>query len=85
MKITFSKEGWADYQWWMMNDNKKAFRRLNKLFDDILRNGYAGIGKAEPLKGNLSGFWSRRIDDEHRIIYRIVNDTVEISSCKDHY
>ena len=85
MNITFTKTGWSDYQWWMQNADKKSLKRLFQLFDDILRNGYSGIGKPEPLKGDLSGWWSRRIDAEHRIVYRIKNDAIEIIQCKGHY
>ena len=60
-------------------------KRINQLLQDIERNGYSGLSKPEPLRGNLSGFWSRRIDDEHRIVYRISEDRVEIIQCRGHY
>ena len=85
MNISFVNGGWTDYQWWVVTGNKKSLKRLAQLIEDIKRNGYSGIGKPEPLKGNKSGWWSRRIDDEHRLVYRIKNDTIEISACKDHY
>ena len=85
MNLSFVNGGWADYQWWILNSDKKSLNRLAKLIDDILRNGYSGIGKPEPLKGDRSGWWSRRIDEKHRIVYRIVKDTVEIAQCKSHY
>jgi len=85
MNIIFSQEGWTDLQWWLANADRKSLKRLSQLIDDVSRNAFSGIGKPEPLKGNLSGFWSRRIDGEHRLIYRVLNDAIEISSCKDHY
>jgi len=84
MKISFSEKGWDDYQWWV-GSGGKALKRLRMVIEDVLRNGYSGIGKPEPLKGDMSGWWSRRIDDKHRLVYRIDNDTVEINKCKDHY
>ena len=64
---------------------KKTLKKINELLKDIDRNGYTGIGKPEPLKGNLSGFWSRCIDECNRLVYRITDDVLEIASCKDHY
>ncbi len=75
---------WADYLYWQMQD-KKTLKRINLLLKDILRNPYEGIGKPEPLKGKLSGFWSRRIDDSNRLVYRIVEDTCCVHQCKGHY
>lgn len=75
---------WEDYLYWQ-NQDKKALKRINQLLKDIDRNGYEGIGKPEPLSGNLSGFWSRRIDDKNRIVYRIFNDRIEIAQCGSHY
>jgi toxin YoeB len=84
MKIVWNDEAWEDYIYWQTQD-KKVLRRINLLFQDIRRNGYDGIGKPEPLKGNLSGWWSRRIDDANRIIYRINNGQAEIAQCRSHY
>ncbi|MBP3666112.1 MAG: Txe/YoeB family addiction module toxin [Clostridia bacterium] len=70
--------------YWQTRD-KKILKRINQLLQDIERNGYNGIGKPEPLRGDLSGFWSRRIDDEHRIVYRVTEDRVEIIQCRGHY
>lgn len=70
--------------YWQSQD-KKTLKRINQLLQDIERNGHSGIGKPEPLRGDLSGFWSRRIDDEHRIVYRISEDRIEIIQCKGHY
>jgi toxin YoeB len=70
MKINFTETGWLDYLYWQDQD-KKTLKRINKIIQDIERNGYDGIGKPELLKGNLSGWWSRRIDDANRIVYKI--------------
>ena len=83
--ISFSIRGWDDYTYWQTED-KRTLKKINKLIEDILRNGYTGIGNPEPLKGNLSGYWSREIDEKNRIIY-CLKDTggVEIIQCKGHY
>lgn len=83
-KFLFTEDAWADYVYWQTQD-KKVLKRINQLLQDIERNGYSGIGKPEPLRGNLAGFWSRRIDDEHRIVYRVSEDRVEIIQCRGHY
>ncbi|MCL2407865.1 MAG: Txe/YoeB family addiction module toxin [Defluviitaleaceae bacterium] len=75
---------WEDYLYWQMQD-KKTIKRINKLIQDIERNGYSGIGKPEPLKHALSGFWSVRIDDKNRIVFRIENGRLEITQCGSHY
>jgi toxin YoeB len=82
-KVWFD-EAWDDYLYWQAQD-KKALKRINALMKDIERNGFEGIGKPEPLKGKLSGFWSRRIDDVNRLVYRIKDGTIEIVSCRGHY
>ncbi|ROO87791.1 toxin YoeB [Actinocorallia herbida] len=84
MKILFTPEAWEDYLWWQRND-RATLKRLNRLIEDICRNGYEGIGKPEPLRQNLAGFWSRRITVEHRIVYAIEADTVQIVACRTHY
>ncbi|WP_433712171.1 Txe/YoeB family addiction module toxin [Nocardia sp. CA-084685] len=84
MKILFTADAWADYLWWQAND-KATLRRINRLIEDITRNGYDGIGKPEPLRQNLAGFWSRRITSEHRIVYVIEDDTAKIVACRFHY
>jgi len=85
MNKRFSDDAWNDYLYWQKN-NKAILKRINKLIQSIEREGFAkGIGKPEPLKHNLSGYWSRRISDEHRIIYRIEENDILIASCKDHY
>lgn len=82
--LTFSEQAWNDYLYWQTQD-KKTLKRINLLLQDISRNGYAGIGKPEPLKEDMSGFWSRRIDDCNRIVYRISGETIQIIQCKGHY
>lgn len=77
-------EAWIDYIYWQTQD-KKTLKRINNLIKDTERNPFEGIGKPEPLKGNLSGFWSRHIDDTNRFVYRINNDKLEILSCRGHY
>ena len=84
MKISFVDESWEDYLYWQKVD-KKLLKRINNLIKDISRNPYDGIGKPEPLKHKYRGFWSRRIDDEHRLIYRVVEDEVWIVKCRFHY
>ena len=84
MKIIWFEEAWDDYVYWQGQD-KKTIKRINQLLQDSTRNGYAGIGKPEALKGEFSGFWSRRIDDVNRFVYRISDDVLEVLSCKGHY
>ena len=83
-KILFDEKAFADYLYWQTQD-KKTLKRINALLKDIERNGFEGIGKPEPLKGNLSGYWSRRIDDTNRLVYKTNNGNIEILSCKGHY
>ena len=80
----WSDQAWDDYLYWQ-NQDRKTLKRINQLIKDIERNAYEGIGKPEPLKYELQGFWSRRIDEEHRLIYRIQEDRIEIASCRLHY
>lgn len=75
---------WEDYEYWQTQD-KKTLKKINTLIKDIDRNGYIGIGKPEPLTGNWNGYWSRRIDDKNRLIYKIVDGTIRIAQCKTHY
>ena len=82
MKYIFEDESWEDY--WQNTDNK-ILKKINELLKDISRNPYTGIGKPEPLKHKYSGFWSRRIDLEHRLIYKIINDEIRIAKCRFHY
>lgn len=85
-KITFTEEGWADYLYWQTQD-KRVLKRINRLMQDILRGGYEGLGKPEALRENLSGYWSRRIDETHRLVYRITGTSgeLEVISCRNHY
>ena len=82
-KIWFD-EAWEDYLYWQSQD-RKTIKRINGLIKDIERNYFDGIGKPEPLKGEFSGFWSRRIDDTNTLIYRISDGVLEILSCRGHY
>lgn len=84
MRIIFSESSWADYLYWQQTD-KKMLKRVNELIKDIQRSPLAGIGKPEPLKHNLAGFWSRRIDSEHRLVYQVTEDSLLIASCRYHY
>lgn len=84
MKKVWFDEAWEDYIYWQSQD-KKTLKRINALLKDIERNTFTGIGKPEPLKGELSGFWSRRIDNTNRLVYRISCGVLEILSCKGHY
>lgn len=83
--LLFTDNGWEDYLYWQKEDKKKL-KRINLLIEDVRRNGNLnGIGKPEALKGNLQGFYSRRIDSEHRLVYRVTNQYVEILQCRYHY
>ena len=84
MKLVFTELSWEDYLFWQKNDKQKL-KRINELLKDISRSPYEGIGKPEPLRFNYSGFWSRRIDEEHRLIYRVVADEIQIAKCRFHY
>jgi toxin YoeB len=84
MKIVFSENAWQDYLYWQRND-KKNMKRVNELIKDIQRNKYEGIGKPEPLRYNLSGYWSRRITNEHRIVYKIEDNSIFIAQLRYHY
>ena len=84
MKLVFSENAWEDYQYWLRTD-RKNLKRINELIKDIRRNKYEGIGKPEPLKHSLAGYWSRRINHEHRLVYKIENDAVWIAQLRYHY
>ena len=84
MRINFTEIAWDDYTYWQGQD-KKTLKKINKLIQDIDRNHNEGIGKPEALKGNLTGWWSRRIDEKNRLVYRIENDIIEIAQCRGHY
>ena len=84
MKIIFSKNSWEDYISWQ-SENKKILRKINELIKDIHRTPFEGKGKPEPLKYDLAGFWSRRIDREHRLVYQVNKKEILIYSCRFHY
>lgn len=84
MRLTFHPQAWEDYLYWQQND-KQILKRINALIRDILRDPYDGIGKPEALKFNFSGYWSRRIDDEHRIVYKVIDEEVIIAQVRGHY
>ena len=82
--ISFEHQGWIDYLYWQDTDKSKL-RRINQIIRDIQRSPFDGIGKPEPLRHNLAGLWSRRIDDEHRLVYAIVGEDIVIVQCRYHY
>jgi len=84
MKIIFSKNAWEDYVYWQTED-KKTLKKINALIKDIQRTPYEGIGKPEPLKFDLAGYWSRRIDLEHRLVYQVDDSDILIYTCRFHY
>lgn len=84
MTIKFSDKGWDDYLYWQSTD-RAILKRINMLIKEIQREPFTGIGKPEPLKHQLSGFWSRRIDSQHRLVYAYEDDTLLIAQCRDHY
>ena len=84
MDIRFQQSAFFDYQQWAIDD-KKTFLRIGNLIKEVARTPFAGTGKPEPLRGNLSGFWSRRITDKHRLVYKVEEDVVIIAGCKYHY
>ena len=84
MKITFSSKAWDNYLYWQKTD-KAMLKRINSLIKDIQRTPFEGIGKPEPLKHGLSGYWSRRINDEHRFVYKVSDDSMFIAQLRYHY
>lgn len=84
MKVVFSKNAWEDYLYWQSAD-KAILKRINALIKDITRSPFEGIGDPEPLKYNWSGWWSRRINKEHRLVYSIENESILIAQCRYHY
>jgi len=83
-KLAWTGEAWKDYIYWQTQD-KKTLKRINKLINDTMRQPFEGIGKPEPLRENLSGFWSRRIDGTNRLVYAVDDDFITIISCRYHY
>ncbi|MGB4497666.1 MAG: Txe/YoeB family addiction module toxin [Methylococcaceae bacterium] len=84
MILSWAETAWEDYLYWQATD-KKLVKRINLLIADILRHPFTGIGEPEPLKHNWSGYWSRRINLEHRIVYKVVENSVIIAQCRYHY
>ena len=84
MKLTFSSKAWDNYLYWQKTD-KAMLKRINKLIKEIQRSPFDGIGKPEPLKHGLSSYWSRRINDEHRIVYKVADDNLLIAQLRYHY
>lgn len=84
MKIAFTDSAWQDYLWFQDQD-RKLLKRVNMLLKDTIRSPFEGVGKPEPLKGDLSGYWSRRINDEHRLVYGVTKDELIVIACRFHY
>jgi toxin YoeB len=84
VKLIFAEEAWEDYLYWQKQD-RKMVERINKLVQEIQRDPFGGIGKPEPLKHALAGFWSRRITDEHRVVYKVERDALLIAQLRYHY
>ena len=83
-KLTWTDEAWSDYVYWQSQD-KKTLKRINRLIDDTKRDPFQGIGKPEPLRENLSGFWSRRIDETNRLVYAVDDEYLTIIACRYHF
>ena len=83
-EIHFVPDGWVAYVWWQGQD-RKTLKRINILIEAARREPFEGIGKPEPLMGNLSGYWSRRIDDANRLVYRMTDDAIVVVACRYHY
>jgi len=83
-RLTWTAAAWEDYVWWQGQD-RKTLKRINLLIGDALRHPFEGVGKPEPLRENLSGFWSRRIDDSHRLVYAVAGGDLVILACRYHY
>lgn len=84
MKLSFQARGWAQYLFWQQTD-KATLRKINRLIEECLRHPFEGTGKPEPLRGDLAGYWSRRIDREHRLVYRVTQDEIVILQCRYQY
>ena len=84
MILSFADDAWDDYLYWQQND-KKILKKINRLIKEIQRDPFEGIGEPEPLKYNWSGYWSRRITIEHRLVYKVTNDALLIAQCRYHY
>jgi len=84
MILSFSDDAWDDYLYWQQQD-KKILKKINRLIKEIERNPFEGIGEPEPLKYNWSGYWSRRITIEHRLVYKVLDEQILIAQCRYHY
>lgn len=84
MELSWNMRGWDDYLYWQKTD-KQVLKRINELIKDSLRAPFTGIGKPEPLKDDLRGYWSRRITDEHRLVYKVVDNKLLVIQCRHHY
>ena len=84
MNLLWTDAGWEDYLYWQ-NEDRKILKRINELIKDVNRNGFKGKGKPEPLEGNWKGYWSRRIDSKHRLVYKMENGVITIAQCRSHY
>jgi len=84
VRLVWDEAAWEDYLWWQAQD-RRVLKRVNALLQEIARNGNGGIGKPEPLKHGFSGYWSRRITDEHRLVYKLVDDGIKVAACRYHY
>lgn len=84
MRLTWAEKAWEDYLYWQAKD-KKMLKRINTLIKDIQRQPFSGLGDPEPLKHNWSGYWSRRIDREHRLVYKLTDQAIIIAQCRYHY
>jgi toxin YoeB len=84
VRHVWDSNAWEDYLWWQAQD-RRILKRINQLIQDVIRNGNEGIGKPELLKHDFAGYWSRRITDEHRLVYKVVEDEVRIAACRYHY
>ena len=84
MRLVWDESAWDDYLWWQSHD-RKVLKRINLLLQDIERNGNEGIGKPEPLRHDYRGYWSRRVTDEHRLVYSVRDGEVAIAACRYHY
>lgn len=84
MRLVWDINAWEDYLWWQTQD-RKILKRINQLIGDVLRNGNDGIGKPEPLRYDFAGYWSRRITEEHRLVYKLTDTELRIAACRYHY
>jgi toxin YoeB len=84
LSLLFELTAWEQYVYWQTQD-KKTLKKINELLKDVVRTPFEGIGKPEPLKNDLSGYWSRRIDEKNRLVYRVKNDAIEVFACRFHY